>query len=165
MRQMMEEPDKIPEALAKYPGYLLSRLGEQARKRFGRAIAAEGMHPRQFGVMAVVASRPGITQQQLHELTGIDPSSMVAVIDELEAADLAERRPHPEDRRARSIHLTVHGEQTLTRVREVAAELQRELFAPLSAQERETLHELLRKLASAPDAHAAESPCRQGPAA
>lgn len=156
----MMEPEKIPEALAKYPGYLLSRLGEQARKRFGKAIAAQGMHPRQFGVMAVVASRPGITQQQLHELTGIDPSSMVAVIDELEAAGLAERRPYPLDRRARSIHLTEHGERTLGRVREVAAELQQELFAALSAEERERLHELLRKMAGA-GAAAGDGPCKQ----
>jgi DNA-binding MarR family transcriptional regulator len=99
----------------------------------------------------MVAAQPGMSQQQLHEKTAIDPSSMVAVIDELEAAGLAERRPDPEDRRARTIFLTDRGEQTLRRVRALAGELQREFFGALTAEELRTLHALLRKLAgSAP---------------
>jgi DNA-binding MarR family transcriptional regulator len=137
----------IPGELARYPGYLLARLGESSRRRFREALEAERLHPRDFGVMTMVAAHPGVTQQQLHEQTGIDPSSMVAVIDELERAGLAERRPHPEDRRARSIYLTDHGSQTLERVRALVARMAKELFAPLDAQELKTLHGLLRKLA------------------
>jgi DNA-binding MarR family transcriptional regulator len=83
----------------------------------------------------------------LLEKTTIDPSSMVVVIDELEAKGLAERRPDPNDRRARAIFLTARGLQTLERVRALAGELQREFFAALSAEERDTLFGLLRKLA------------------
>jgi DNA-binding MarR family transcriptional regulator len=137
----------IPEELARFPGYLLARLGESSRRRFREALEADGLHPRDFGVMTMVDAHPGMTQQQLHEKTGIDPSSMVAVIDDLEAAGLAERRPHPGDRRARSIHLTEHGQKTLAHVRKLAAGLGRELFAPLDAEELKTLHGLLRKLA------------------
>jgi hypothetical protein len=72
---------------------------------------------------------------------------MVAVIDELERHGLAERRPHPDDRRARAIYLTTAGEESLKRVRAVAARLQRELFAPLTSQERDTFTSLLAKLA------------------
>jgi len=137
----------IPGELARYPGYLLARLGESSRRRFREALDADRLHPRDFGVMTMVEAHPGMTQQQLHEKTGIDPSSMVAVIDELEAAGLAERRPHPDDRRARCIFLTEHGLKTLEHVRGLAAELGKELFAPLSAEELKTLHGLLRKLA------------------
>lgn len=144
----------IPGELSQFPGYLMARLGESSRRRFAEALEADGLHPRDFGVLTMVAAMPGMTQQQLHEKTGIDPSSMVAVIDDLEGAGLAERRPHPADRRARSIYLTPQGEETLQRVRAVAAKLQAELFAPLSAEERRTLHDLLLKLAgSSPTAH------------
>ena len=34
---------------------------------------------------------------------GIDPSTMVSLIDQLESAGLAKRRPHPTDRRAREV--------------------------------------------------------------
>src|SRR5438132_13627030 len=106
----------IPGELGVFPGYLLARLGEASSRRFHKALEPEGLHPRHFGVMTIVAAQPGMTQQHLHEKTAIDPSSMVAVIDELEAMGLAERRPHPEDRRARTIFLTARGRQTLERV-------------------------------------------------
>jgi DNA-binding MarR family transcriptional regulator len=147
----MWEGGPIPGELSVFPGYLLARLGESSRRRFHKALEPEGLHPRDFGVMTMVAAQPGMSQQQLHEKTAIDPSSMVAVIDDLEAAGLAERRPDPEDRRARTIFLTDRGEQTLRRVRALAAELQREFFEALTAEELRTLHALLRKLAgSAP---------------
>jgi DNA-binding MarR family transcriptional regulator len=88
-----------------------------------------------------------MSQQHLHEKTAIDPSSMVAVIDELERKGLAERRPDPEDRRARTIFLTDLGRETLERVRALAAELQSDFFSALTADEQRTLHDLLRKLA------------------
>jgi DNA-binding MarR family transcriptional regulator len=143
----MWEDGPIPGALTMFPGYLLARLGESSRRRFHKALEPEGLHPRDFGVMTMVAAQPGMSQQLLHEKTMIDPSSMVAVIDELEAKGLAERRPDPNDRRARAIFLTARGLQTLERVRALAGELQREFFAALSAEERDTLFGLLRKLA------------------
>jgi MarR family transcriptional regulator, lower aerobic nicotinate degradation pathway regulator len=144
----MWEQGPIPGELAAFPGYLLARLGESSRRRFHKALEPEGLHPRHFGVMTMVAAQPGLTQQLLHEKTAIDPSSMVYVIDELETMGLAQRRPHPEDRRARAIFLTDQGQQTLERVRGLTAELQHEFFGVLSSQEQHTLHELLRRLAT-----------------
>jgi DNA-binding MarR family transcriptional regulator len=138
----------IPPELAIYPGYLMARLGQASAARFHAALVPENLHPRHFGVMNILAAHPGITQQRLSESTAIDSSSMVAVIDELEARGFAERRPHPGDRRARAIYLTPSATATLERLRERAGELQRELFAVLDPEERETLHALLRKLAT-----------------
>ncbi len=154
----MWEDGPIPDELRVFPGYLLARLGDASRKRFHRALEPEGLHPRDFGVMTMVAAQPGVSQQQLHEQTGIDPSSMVAVIDDLERVGLAERRPHPDDRRVRAIFLTAHGEETLGRIRALAAQNQRELFSPLSAEERGTLVALLRKLAGGPPARTPAAP-------
>jgi DNA-binding MarR family transcriptional regulator len=142
----MWDQGPIPEELKVFPGYLLARLGESSRRRFRMALEPEGLHPRHFGVMTMVAAQPGMSQQELHEKTAIDRSSMVSVIDELEGMGLAERRPHADDRRIRMIFLTASGEQALERVRSLAGTLQRELFNPLTAQERHTLHALLRKL-------------------
>ncbi|HEV3229911.1 MAG TPA: MarR family winged helix-turn-helix transcriptional regulator [Solirubrobacteraceae bacterium] len=158
----------LPDELAGFPGYLMSRLGQGSARRFAMALEPLGIHPKHFGVMSIVAAQPGITQNALRERTGIDPSSMVAVIDELQALGLAERRPHPLDRRARTIYLTAAGEKALERGRQLGAELQREYFAPLTAEEQRTLHALLQKLAwghvkadprpSAPDHAGADLP-------
>lgn len=137
----------IPVELGKFPGYLMARLGEASRRRFVKALEPEGLHPRHFGVMTVLAAHPGMSQHQLHERTAIDPSSMVAVIDELEARGLAERRADPEDRRARQVFLTDEGERALERIRALAANLQRDFFGTLTPEEGKTLHALLRKLA------------------
>jgi DNA-binding MarR family transcriptional regulator len=146
---VMWERGPIPGELSMFPGYLLARLGEASSRRFHQALEPEGLHPRHFGVMTMVAAQPGMSQNELHEKTAIDPSSMVAVIDELEAMGLAERRPHAVDRRMRTIFLTDLGRETLERVRGLAGELQREFFQALTAEERRTLHDLLRKLAAA----------------
>ncbi|HTA05501.1 MAG TPA: MarR family transcriptional regulator [Solirubrobacteraceae bacterium] len=137
----------IPGELGQFPGYLMARLGEASRRRFHKALEPEGLHPRHFGVMTMLAAHPGMSQQQLHEKTGIDPSSMVAVIDELQERGLAERRADPQDRRARQVFLTEQGLAALERIRGLAANLQREFFGALTAEERKTLHALLRKLA------------------
>jgi DNA-binding MarR family transcriptional regulator len=108
-----------------------------------------GLRPPQFGVLNLVDAHPGITQQELVAGSLIDPSSMVAVIDELEELGLAERRKHPEDRRKHAVHLTPKGKRTLGRAREAAIEFADELLEPLDSGERETLRVLLRKLAGA----------------
>jgi MarR family transcriptional regulator, lower aerobic nicotinate degradation pathway regulator len=140
------EREPIPAELGVFPGYLLARLGETSRRRFAEVIGPTGLDGRHFRVMTMVAARPGMTQQQLHEKTSIDPSSMVAVIDELETRGFAQRRQDPDDGRARTIFLTTDGERMARQITRLAVELQDELLAALSEQERETLHALLRKL-------------------
>src|ERR1700749_1032029 len=90
----------IPSELGRFPGYLMARLGEASRRRFVKALEPEGLHPKHFGGMTMLAAHPWMSPHPLHEKPAIDPSSMVAVIDELEARGLAERRPDPADRRA-----------------------------------------------------------------
>jgi DNA-binding MarR family transcriptional regulator len=139
--------DLPPEELAHYTGFLLNFLGEKSRKRFIAALTPHGIHPRVFGLMTVLDKRPGITQQELAAFGNVDPSSMVAVLDEMEAQGLAERKVDAADRRRRAVYLTPFG---LTKHRELQAEAQKVLedfLAPLSASERDELHRLLRKLA------------------
>jgi DNA-binding MarR family transcriptional regulator len=136
-----------PEPLASAPGFLLSWHGQRTAATFVQALAPLGLHPRHFGVMNLIESHPGTTQRDLVHRSLIDPSSMVAVIDELEAMGLAERRPHPDDRRKHAVHLTAKGKRTLGRARKVAVEVADELLAPLSEDEVKALRGLLRKLA------------------
>jgi DNA-binding MarR family transcriptional regulator len=104
------------------------------------------LRPPHFALLTVIDAHPGATQQELVEATGIDPSTMVQIIDELEAAGLAERHVHEHDRRKRAIHLTPAGTQLLRRARKVVGRVAGDLFAALTADERATLHALLRKL-------------------
>ncbi|TML99677.1 MAG: MarR family transcriptional regulator [Actinobacteria bacterium] len=140
--------DRPPEELGEFTGFLMSYLGRRSAAQFASLLAPHGLHPRDFGVLVVIGKRPGMTQQQLAEVSSIDRSSMVALLDELEARGLAERRPHPEDRRKRSIYLTSKGAATVEDLRLEARRSGEAFFGRLSAEERATLHRLLRKLAA-----------------
>jgi DNA-binding MarR family transcriptional regulator len=140
-----------PEELGRFTGYLMNYVGTRSGRRFAAALEPLGMHPRHFGVLTVLDARPGMTQHELAEHSGVDSSSMVALLDELESQGLAERRPHPDDRRKRCIHLTAKGEAKLREMRAVAREVGEDSFGALSADERATLHHLLRKLAGYDD--------------
>jgi DNA-binding MarR family transcriptional regulator len=140
-----------PEPLASATGFLLSWNGRRTAHEFARAMETVGLRPPHFGVMTLIEAHPGTTQQELVTGSLIDPSSMVAVIDELEERGLAERRQHPSDRRKHAVHLTAKGKRTLTRAREVAMKMIEELLSPLDEDERETLRLLLRKVAGVAD--------------
>jgi DNA-binding MarR family transcriptional regulator len=124
-------------------------MGHAAAKQFGERLAQLGLTTRMWGALNVLDAEGPTTQQFLGKCTGIDPSSMVATIDDLESQGLVERRPHPSDRRAHSLHVTDQGREALTRGRQLARGAQEDLLAPLSREERKLLHDLLLKLALA----------------
>jgi len=136
-----------PEPLASAPGFLLSWNGQRTAHVFAEALKPLGLRPHHFGVLTLIASEPGRTQQELVDRSMIDPSTMVAIIDELEELRLAERRPHEADRRKHAVHLTVPGRRTLEMARETAVQTAKEILAPLDRAEVATLRVLLRKLA------------------
>jgi DNA-binding MarR family transcriptional regulator len=127
-------------------------MGMVAQKQFAERIASLGLTPRMWGALNVLEHEGEITQHALGRCVGIDPSSMVSTIDELEARGLVERRRHPSDRRAHALHLTPRGRRTLSAGRELARSAQDDLLAPLDASEREQLHALLLRLAHATEA-------------
>jgi DNA-binding MarR family transcriptional regulator len=81
----------------------------------------------------------------------IDPSTMVALIDELENAALVKRRPHPRDRRAYEVSITPKGHRVLEQARGMATQVEDEVLRGLTAGERRELLTLLRRaLSSSP---------------
>ena len=142
-------PPALPEALTRYTGFLLSRMGTVAQKRFSARLEALDLTPRMWGTLNILEADAPITQHGLCKRTGMDPSSMVATIDDLEKRGLVERRAHPSDRRAYALHVTDSGRETLSRGREVVQEVQDELLAPLDEAEREQLRGLLLRLVMA----------------
>ena len=145
-------------ALVRHTGYLISRMGMYATKRFSERLQTIGLTPRMWGALNVLDAESPVSQHQLSRSIGMDPSSMVSAIDELEARGLVERHPHPSDRRAHALHMTAAGRATLRRGRRLAKEAQDELLAPLSGAERDQLHELLLRLAAS--AQSVDAPAR-----
>src|ERR1700729_4485538 len=93
-------------ALLRNTGYLISRLGFYASKQFAERLATMGLTPRTWGATNMLDPEGDVSQQQLGRAAGIDPSSMVSTIDELEAQGWVERRRRPTHRRAYALHIT-----------------------------------------------------------
>lgn len=140
-------PIALHEALIRNTGFLISRMGMVAARAFAERIAEVGLTPRGWGALNVLDKEGAITQQSLGRCIGMDPSTMVTTIDELEAEGLVERRRNPQDRRAHALHITDKGRETLAEGRRVAGRAQADLLAPLNEDERRQLHDLLLRLA------------------
>jgi DNA-binding MarR family transcriptional regulator len=121
------------------------------RTRTTEALASIGLTPALFGLLNVLGERDGAIQQELGSAMGIDPSTMVSLLDDLEGAGLAKRRPRPTDRRAREVVITPKGRRLLERGRRLAGQVEGEVLQGLTAAERRQLLALLRQaLGSAP---------------
>ena len=134
--------DRAPSSVA----FLLSQVGIHASQRFARRIAEIDLQPPQFRVMNMVDAVEGRSQQAIAEAIGAPPSRMVAIVDELEARGLIERRPHPSDRRVHALYLTAAGRRLLARGRRIALEHEEELMKGLSVADRRRLVALLQKV-------------------
>jgi DNA-binding MarR family transcriptional regulator len=67
----------------------------------------------QTQALSYLYSRGDMGQSELGALLGFNTSTMTALVDRLERADIAQRRPHPTDRRRSVVHLTDSGRQAI----------------------------------------------------
>jgi DNA-binding MarR family transcriptional regulator len=132
-----------PGALAGLLGYRL-RLAQQAVFR-DFAASVHGLSPGRVGLLITIDANPGITQSRLAESASRDRSTMVGVLDQLEARGLIERR-RGSDRRTNGLWLTRAGRALLGRALRAIARHERRIAARLSAAERRQLLALLGKI-------------------
>ena len=136
---------------AEFAGQLFFRLWRVSHERTAEALETAGLTPPLFALLNVLGTCEGAIQQEIGRMMGIDPSTMVALIDQLESAGLAKRRTHARDRRAREVVITPKGRRMLERARGLAKRVEDDVLRGLSATERRRLLTLLRRaLASAP---------------
>jgi MarR family transcriptional regulator for hemolysin len=137
--------------VAEFAGQLFFRLWRASHTRITESLETVDLTPPLFGLLNILGAREGAIQQELSSAMGVDPSTMVALIDELETSGLAKRRPHPTDRRAREVAITPKGRRALDRARRLAMQVEDEVLRGLTAAERRQLVALLRRaLGSAP---------------
>jgi DNA-binding MarR family transcriptional regulator len=129
-------------------GYQLRRAQIAVFQNFARAMADFEITPGRFGVLEVIAANGGLSQSELGALLGIDRSTVVAVIDRLEADGLVRRLKAPNDRRSHALRLSEQGAVTLALLEKRVAAHERDIAAVLSAAERKTLLTLLARVAS-----------------
>lgn len=124
-------------------GYRL-RLAQQAVFR-DFAASVQGLSPGRVGLLVFIDANPGVAQSRLAEAVERDRSTMVGVLDQLEARGLIERR-RGADRRTNGLWLTRAGRTLLARALRAIARHEQRIAARLSAPERRQLLALLAKI-------------------
>jgi DNA-binding MarR family transcriptional regulator len=134
-----------PTCLTNNLGWLLSQTYYAFASEQGSALAPLGISPRAYCVLssALAGER---TQTELAQLTGLDKTTMVVTLDELEEAGLAERKPSAADRRARVVSVTRKGADRVERARKLLEDVQSDVLSTLPARERDAFVSALNML-------------------
>jgi DNA-binding MarR family transcriptional regulator len=128
---------------------LITRMARAMRRQFERAVAPLGLRARHLVALTHLKDHGPSAQQTLIEALGLDASNLVALLNELEDADLIVRSRDRADRRRGIIELSAEGERLLMEVDRALEAVDDEILSALSADERATLNELLARAGAA----------------
>lgn len=132
--------------IAERPGYLLHKAALLLVEDVEQALETVGMRSRYFFVLASLAGGPELSQQDLSRLLNLDPTTVVAVIDEMERNQHVERRRNPADRRRYNLILTDAGRAVLAEANRVVTEVESAFFGMLTDDERESLRRMFDRI-------------------
>ena len=137
---------KPPRELVSSPSFLLKRLGFEVKERVLRRVRGRRRERRTTSPSSRCWTRATReTQATIADALSYDRSYLVGLLDELEERGLIERNRDPADRRRHIVRVTPAGKKSSRSFARCRAAIDDEFFAPLSADERATLHALLHK--------------------
>ena len=144
--------------------WLLAQASHVMVTEMTRAFEDMGVAPRGHCVLSA-ADTGEFTQKELADMIGLDKTTMVVTVDELERAGLAERVPSTTDRRARIIRVTPAGKRVVRKGERVVEEIQNDVLASLPERDAKgfmaTLERLVEGRLSTPAA-CSRAPRRRG---
>jgi MarR family transcriptional regulator, transcriptional regulator for hemolysin len=135
-----------PQPLAANLVWLLAQTSHALKTELTAALESVGISPRAHHVLKT-AMQGEYTQTELARIVGLDKTTMVVTLDDLEAAGLAERRLSATDRRARVVAVTKAGAARVRQAEAIAARVHDEVLETLPAGERKALLNGLARLA------------------
>jgi MarR family transcriptional regulator for hemolysin len=130
----------------------LSALGpirQSVRGVLDRELAPLGTSIAQASPLRIIAQHDGIRQGELAVRLAIEGPTLVRMLDQLESHGLVERRPDPEDQRAKTLHLTRSGEALTRRVSPAIEAARARLLADVTDEELATCLRVFDTLRSA----------------
>jgi MarR family transcriptional regulator, transcriptional regulator for hemolysin len=127
-------------------GFVIHDVARMLRWEFDRRAQTIGLTRSQWFVLAFLLREDGVQQQRLAELMELTPITMTGLLDRLERDGWVERRPDPDDRRAKRIYLTKKVLPVLKKIRALGKEVRESAVAGLTETEQQNLIALLLKV-------------------
>jgi DNA-binding MarR family transcriptional regulator len=127
-------------------GFLMHDVSRMRRRAFDEYMKPLGITRAQWWIIAHLSRRDGMVQTELASMLDVGKPSLSAVIDRLEKSGLIERRPHPSDRRAKSIFMTQKARKLLTQMQAAERKYNELILCDLSEADRDQLLMLLERV-------------------
>lgn len=100
----------------------------------------------QFKVVMTLMEHEGLSQVAIGKKIGLPSYAMTRLLDSMETSELVERHPDEESRRSFRIHLSRKGKALAPKLFKAVVSVNQEVLAPLSAEEKQQLSQLLEKI-------------------
>jgi DNA-binding MarR family transcriptional regulator len=147
LHQLLEgDPSLDVSALSDRAGYLVARAHRSMRARAELVLEPLGLHPRDFGVLSLLARDQPCSQRHLAQRLGVTPPAVLGFVDNLASAGLVQRTRKEGDRRSNDITLTALGAQLLLQAQDAAAGVQADVVRRLGRAGDDELRTLLSKI-------------------
>lgn len=116
------------------------------RRNFQKCMVGGELTLAQSRALIYIARHPGIRQVELAERLEVQPITLARLVDQLEDCGLAERRPHPRDRRAYQLYQTRKAERYLESMQGILDHIRDQAFAGLKDEELSALAGIMEKI-------------------
>jgi MarR family transcriptional regulator, transcriptional regulator for hemolysin len=117
-------------------GWMLGQADHALGSEIAGALAPLGLGQRGFCVLSA-AIDADFTQTELAGMIGLDKTTMVVTVDELERKGFAQRVPSPTDRRARMITVTEAGRAKVAEGQQIIQRVQDDVLDALAPEQRD----------------------------
>jgi DNA-binding MarR family transcriptional regulator len=129
---------------------LLVHLARRMQTEAEVELAAFGLRARHVVALTLLRDLGEQNQSDLRATLGMDPANVVALLNELEAEDLVQRRRSPQDRRRHTVSLTAAGRARLKEIEDLLAAVEQRVLEPLTLEEQQTFYALLSRATASP---------------
>lgn len=148
-------------------GFLITDVTRLTRAEMDRRTgeAGLGLTPAEARTLSHAARAGAVRQTMLAERMGVEAMTLSAALDRLEARGLIERRPDPDDRRAKLVDLTPAGEAVLARIQPIGAALRADASKGIEPADWQRFLEVLKQVRANLAGARAECTRKQGAAA
>jgi MarR family transcriptional regulator, lower aerobic nicotinate degradation pathway regulator len=134
---------EAPGIAKRWPTLLMIKLGRITNHQFTEALEPFGIRPRHVAALIELRDHGELTQQSLCGRLHVDPTNLVAILNELEQRGLATRRRDPEDRRRHIVEVSKRGLAMIEKASQVMDGVEEELLEGLEPAERDELERAL----------------------
>lgn len=128
-------------------GFLLARASSAAVAAGNEALQSLGLTVRAFATLALAVENEAITQRRISDFLRLDPSRVVAIVDDLENRGYVSRRVGAGDRRMKLVAATPDGHALFRQAVRATREAERSVFDRLTPASRADAIRVLRLLA------------------